>query len=356
MKELPETEDKKILGLLRPKFGGRTVYDESPAMKAAKADREGVSEADYSGLKIAAVIVGVSAFAFLFGYSLSFWGVFPSIAAGMFFVSLVALAPLLLKSRGLQFAAALVSSLALAIPLFIFGKIPLIPIGALAVFSIVMLAEGVIFGKKEIDNSLKVSFSKFSGAVVGKALTVIALAASISYGWHFTADDLFTDKFIDGIVSLSSPVVGYYAPGFTPEMKFSEFLEISARRALAGKDPIGFAVMPETLKRQQIDQTVENSRRALENNFAMEVDLEASVQDNFRKAAIDKLAGPARAVNPDHLSIAAAIVIFIFVRGVLWFFGWLAAALAFFVYQLLLATKFAEIYIESKTREMVILK
>jgi hypothetical protein len=356
MKELPETEDRKILGLFRPKFGSREAYGDSAAHKAAKAAREGISETDYSAVKIVSVIVGVSVFAFLFGYSLSAWGVFPSVAAGMVFVSVIALLPLLLKAKGLHLAAALSSSVMMAVPLLFFGKVPLVPVAALAVFSAVMLTEGLICGKRELDNSLKASFTKFSGKVIAKAFTVVALAAAISYGWRFDVEDLFSDRFIDGIVSLSSPIVGYYAPGFTPEMKFGDFLEISARRALAGKDAVNFAVMPETLRRQLINQTVENSRRALENNFAFSVDLDASFEENFRTAVVEKLAGPAKAINPDHLSIAAAIIVFIFVRGILWLFGWLAAALAFFMYQLLLATKFAEIYLESKTREIVLLK
>ena len=358
MKELPaETEEKKkILGLFRPKFGSRAAYDESPVSKAAKAAREGISEADYSAVKILSVILGVSAFAFLFGYSLSAWSGFQAAAAGLIFVSLIALLPLLLKAKNLQFVAALTSSVSMAAPLFLFGDVPLVPVAALAVFSVIMLTGGIIFGKREIDNSLKVSFTRFSGQVIAKAFTVVALAAAISYGWNFKAADLFSDKFINKVVSLSSPVVTYYAPGFTPEMKFGEFLEISARRSLAGKDAINFALMPDTLKRQLISQTVENSRRALENNFAVEVDLDASFEENFRKAVTEKIAGPAKAINPDHLSVAAAIVVFIFVRGTLWFLGWLVAAFAFFIYQLLLATKFAEIYLESKTREIVLLK
>jgi hypothetical protein len=349
MKELPKEEQtKKITDLFRPKSGLREASQET-SLKSA-------SEADYSPLKTSAVIIVGAGCAFIFGYALSVWPMPRSFAVGLIFASLFALMPLMLKAKSLHFAAAFISSVALVLPLYVFGHIPLIPIAVLVTLSVFILTAGVLYGKRELDNSLRISFMKFSGKVLMKTFTVIALAGAIAYGWNFKTEDIFSGKFIDGVISLSSPIVNYYAPGFTPEMKFSDLLEISARRIVTGEKSAEFALMPEALKKQLISQAIQDAQKTVESTFGVRVNLDASFRENVRTVITEKLKGPLEVIPDKYVAIAAMVIVFAFLRGALWLLGWLAAAISFLVYQLLLAVKFAKVYLEPKSKEVILLR
>lgn len=341
---------EKILGLFRPKFGSRSVYNEADEKESALT-----SEVDYSVIKVIAVIAVTSLLVFFFGYSLSYWSALRSGVIGLISVSFIILFPLLIKAKWLNFIGALAIVLSLGTSLLIFGKAPLIPIVALSIFSLIVLIEGFLRGRAEINNSLKMNFIKFSGKILSGTLTIISLAFAIYYGFNFKVDDLFSEKFLDGALSIASPLINYYSPGFSPEMKFNEFLQVSARRILL-KESSEFAFMPEPIKETLTNEKALKLKEVLEKDFAVKINPEAAFKDNFRVAVTDKFYSPAKNIFSDHLSIIAAVFIFSIIRGIFWVFGWISAAFAFFIYQFLLATKFAEIYLESKNREMVLLK
>ena len=70
----------------------------------------------------------------------------------------------------------------------------------------------------------------------------------------------------------------------------------------------------------------------------------------------DKLEQSAERMLPERLSLIATILVFMVARGFFWLLGWLSSVMAFLIFHLLLATKFAKIYVELKNREAVVLK
>ncbi|MFA5052583.1 MAG: hypothetical protein WC565_00775 [Parcubacteria group bacterium] len=335
-----------------------TIPTQEKTEKTKKAARrnEEISETDYSPIKVFAVIAVTAAFAFLFGYALFAWSFFSAIVTGIVFASFITLVPVLVKARKFLFLVSLFSSVLLALPLFIFGRIPFIPIIILAAVSVIILTEGIWRGKRELDNSLRVSFTKFSGKVLARAFTIIALAIAVSYGWNFKAEDLFSERFVRGMISVSSPVIGYYAPGFTLNMSFRDFLTISARQSLARPDAVEFALMPEGQKERLIDQKIADYETMLRDDIGLNIDLDASFEENFRNAATDKFQDVIETIPSNYLALIATIIIFTAVRGAFWLLGWLVALLSFLIYQLILAIKFAEVYFEPKSKEVVLLR
>jgi len=350
---MKKTKEEKIREKAEKKGRKNKFFREDISLKKPED-----AEADYSLWKIIAVIAVTAASAALFGLTLSHqFSLSRVFGAGLLFAAFITIQPLLIKDRNKILFSVFLSVISLFLPLFL-SDIPFFSPVFFSVMaaSFIFLVWGQLSGKEELDNALRIRFSKLSGRVLSKSLTAIALTAAIVFGWSFNINTLFSEKFINSIIDISKPVIGYYVPNFDPAMNFRDFLAVSAKQTLAGNNVVEFNLMPETLKNQLINQTVENSRRSLENNFGINIDLDLSFSENVRNAITEKLKDPASLIPADHLSIAAAIIIFLIARGTLWIFSWLVAALSFFVYQTLLAISFAEVTLETRSKEVILLK
>jgi hypothetical protein len=166
---------------------------------------------------------------------------------------------------------------------------------------------------------------------------------------------LFSDKFLDRILFIASPLIDYYSPGFDPEIKLEDFLDVSARRLLLN-DNSEFSSLAEPVKEALSAEKTSELTGALKEGFAVELDPKSSFKENFYTVIRDKFQQVAVKILPEHLFIIASIIIFTIVRSLFWLLGWLVSGISFLIYQILLATKFAEIYLESKSREAVVLK
>ena len=357
-------KNQKITNLFRPKSDSQETHkgegmsrrEEEMRRKAEKLAREGLSDSDYSLLKIFAVIIATTASALLFSYALIFWPFFYAVAAGFFSVSLIALIPLLLKSWSLHLASAFMISIAFMFPLFLFKNIPSVPAGVVAIFSIIVLIGGFISAKRELNNSLRISFIKFSGTIIARALTVIALVLAVAYGWNFQARALFSDQFISTMITFASPLIEQRIPGFTPQMELNKFFDTFVRQSFAQHDTANFTLLPINLQQQLVSQSATNLYQTIENSLGMDMKLEASFQENFKIIFLEKVVVPIEAIPAEHLALIATAIIFIAVRGPFWLLGWLVMVISFILLQLLLVIKFAETYLEPRSKEIILIK
>ena len=330
---------------------------EKEKIKAENFIREDLSDTDYSLIKIFAVIIITTASAFIFSYALIFWSFVHAIIMGLFSVSLIVFVPLFIKSWSLHLASAFTISIAFILPLFLFKDIPATPTGVVAVISIIiMLIGGFISAKRELNNSLRISFTKFSNKIITKTLTVIALILAIAYGWNFQARTFFSDQFISTAITFSSPLIKQYVSGFTPDMKLSDFFNVFAKQSFIQHDSANFALLPIDLQQQLISQSTTSLYDTIESNLGADINLESSFQENLKIIILDKVVTPIERIPAERLSLIATIIIFIAVRGPLWFLGWLIIAVSFILFQLLLAIKFAETYLELRSKEIVLIK
>jgi len=349
--------------LFRPKSNNREAdnkkalsRDEKEKIKAEKFIREGLSDSDYSLLKIFTVIIITTASAFLFSYALVFWSFIHAVVIGLFSVSLIVFVPLFLKSSSLHLASAFTISIAFILPLFFLKNIPPLPAGIVAIFSIIVLMGGFTSAKKELNNSLRIFFVKFSNRIVARALTVIALVLAVAYGWNFQARALFSDQFISTAMTFSSPFIEQRISGFTPEMKLSDFFDVFVKQSFVQHDSASFALLPINLQQQLISQSTKSLYHTIENSLGIDMNLESSFQENLKIIILDKVVTPIEAIPAERLALIATIIIFIAVRGPFWLLGWIVIAFSFVLFQLLLAIKFAETYLEHRTKEIVLIK
>ena len=209
---------------------------------------------------------------------------------------------------------------------------------------------------RDRNNSLRISFTKFSGAIIARALTVIALVLAVAYGWNFQARTILSDQFINKVMTFSSPLIEQYVPGFTPQMELSNFFDIFVRRSFARHDPAGLALLPINLQQQLISQSSKNLYQTIENNLGVSMNLEASFQENFKNIILDKVVIPIEAIPAEQLALIVTAIIFIAVRGPFWLLSWLVMIVSFILLQLLLVIKFAETYLEPRSKEIILVK
>lgn len=314
-------------------------------------------EADYSPWKIFAVIAFTCLSAGAFGVFLGY-GIVGGIAGtGLLFLSCLVMQALLIKSLARFALGAVFESLSLVAPIiYLKPDFPLLPLAFAALLNFLLIVWAQFSARDALDNELKVRFTKIAKAVLPRSFTAFAVVIAVIYGFSFKPETLFSPDFIGPMVGISAPIVGYFIPDFSPEMSARDFLAVSARQSLAKNGVIDFNVMPASLRDQIIDKTVESSKKALEDSFSISIDLNASFSDNVRFALADKLEIAVREIPPYFISIGAAIVIFLIAKAVSFIVYWLVALFAFVMYQVLLAIGFAEVTLESRSREIVLMK
>lgn len=314
-------------------------------------------EADYSFWKVTVVFSVMAVFAFFFGLSLVYLPFSRAIAAGLLFSAFLTLQPILIKGFQRMALSTAIGTAALFLPVFLSSKgIPLLVLVISAVASFGMFMWGQYAGKMELENTLRIKFSKLAGSILSKSLSAVALIIALVYGWSFNIDIIFSEQSMERIIAISSPVIGYYIPNFSPDMPLRDFLEVSARQSLAGNNVISFNLMPETLKQQLINQTIDSSRKSLENNFGVSVDLDSSFKNNLIKSVTDKFKAPVSAIPKGQVSLVATMFLFVGLRTGLWLLSWLAVMLSFLIYQIVLAVNFAQLSLEPRSKEVILLK
>jgi len=314
-------------------------------------------EADYSVLKIFSVISFTCLSAAAFGVFLGL-GIVGGIAGtGLLFLSCLVMQSLLIKSIARFATGAIFESVAIVAPImFLKPDFPLLPLAFATVLNFLLIVWSQFSARDALENELKVRFTKISKAVLPKSFTALAIVIAVIYGFAFKPETLFSPSFVDPIVGIAAPVVGYFVPDFSPEMTARDFLAVSARQSLASNGVIDFNVMPATLRNQIIDQTVESSKKALEDGLSISIDLTASFSDNVRFALSEKMKDAVQKIPPYFISLAAAFVIFLLVKAISFIVYWLVALFAFVMYQALLAIGFAEVTLEPRSREIVLMK
>lgn len=314
-------------------------------------------EADYSLWKIISVVAFTCLAAAAFGIFLAL-GIVGGIAGtGLLFLSCLVMQALLIKGLGRFALGAVFESIAMVAPIiFLDRAFPIVPLAFAAVIAFLAFVWAQLSARDALENELKVRFLKISKAVLPKSFTAVAIVMAVVYGFAFKKETLFSAEFIDPMVGAVSPVVGYFVPDFKIDMSARDFLAVSAKQSLAKNGVIDFNVMPEKLRNQVIDKTVESSKKALEDSFGVTIDLTKSFRDNVRSVLADRLRVIVDKLPAYLVSLAVALVIFLLVKAVGFLVYWIVAFFAFVMYQVLLSTGFAEVMLEPRSREIVLMK
>ncbi|MDD4931701.1 MAG: hypothetical protein PHG66_06180 [Candidatus Colwellbacteria bacterium] len=314
-------------------------------------------EADYSIWKVISVIAFTAASAAAFGIFLSLGIPGGTAGTALLFLSCLVMQALLIKSSSISMAGAAIESAAMVIPVFLLKPgFPLLPLAFAVALSFLFMVWATLSARDTLDNELKIRFSKVAGAVLPKSFTAIAIFLAMIFGFSFRSDTLFSPGFIGPLVDLATPVIGYFVPNFSSDMTTRDFLAVSASSALAKNGVIDFNLMPDSLRDQIINESVEGSKKALENGFGITISLDVSFKDSVRLALSEKLKDVVSKMPPYIISVMVALIVFSLVKALGLFVHWLVTFFAFVIYQILLATGFAETILEPRSREIVVMK
>lgn len=327
------------------------------------------AEVDRSMVKIG-VLAAVGAISFfLFGLFLK---LFILEKAGNFFIFLVAAAIVFLIVFFLQiffiktsrWMNLFVSCEVLGLAVGFYDKISsTLLLVVLAVFLILLWAN--YSGRREFQNTLKIRFFQISKVVFPKAIMGLALFASVAYYdlsglGNLASGDKNQEFFISqpAFEKIVLPTAGIVNKlNIFPEIDFSlpieDLVKDMAKKQI--EENSQFKMLPQAMKNQLIVQAAKEIETRISDFFGVPIKSKSTVSQTLYKAMVDKFSNLPQNIKSVILMGIAALI-FLTIEGIAWPIRLAVSVLAWLVYEILLAAGFATIVLESKSREMVILK
>ncbi|MBI5147963.1 MAG: hypothetical protein HZA37_02320 [Parcubacteria group bacterium] len=273
-------------------------------------------------------------------------------AALALFLVFFLLQALLIKNFGRQALVVFLESA--AIFAFFYALIsPTLLFGLTVVFGLFLWAANA--GKKELENGMKIRFFRVGKTALSKAATALAVAIGIIYYIYAAgAGGFFLSKEAvrQSIVPVSG-IIGRFIPGFTMESSVNDIIKNISSVNL--ENDSRFQTLPSEVRAQLIKEASSQLLKQLSDFLGVSVSGAEKIDGLLHKIAEDNFTK----LDPNGKSaafwIAAAAVALTF-RGAAFLAVWAAEALAFLAYQFLIVSGAATIALESRSREIIVLK
>lgn len=230
-------------------------------------------------------------------------------------------------------------------------------VGALLAALILFLAH--FSGQSEMKNLLKIKFWRIGKIVVPKALTAIALFASIAYYANLREKIVGgEDFFISGsgfekIIAPGAPLLKKIVPEFDMSLGAGEVINKLAKAQIE-ENPQA-QILPEDIKKQLVVDTARDLEKKISDFLGTPLDPKAKVSDTLYGAMIKKVSGLSEE-SRGIFQIGLAALIFLTIIGLVLPIRWLVSSIAFLVYESLIALGFAVVSLEGRSKEIIILK
>lgn len=296
---------------------------------------------DFSRFKIAVIgILGIAS-AFGAGYFLSVVDLFLGTALALIFVIIFTLQAFFVNGKGTLALLILLEAVALGAP---FYRIPTLYYGLLVFILFVMLYLGSLSGIRELDNAFKVPFFKIARIVLVSSMTALALFVGSLY-MGFGGAGYLSDTQIKSFIGLNvDPVIKMFIPTYTSKTSVEKLLTQVVLKQL-----------PPSQQDQLVAPVIGKLAKDIESFVGVPLSLTNTLSD-----AIFKVANSRISRLESDAKIVLAIVLFI----AAWFFAKSAAAIVYypvviftyFVYEILFMTGFVYLQLETRNREVIVLK
>lgn len=328
------------------------LYDNTPLGNAQ------ATEVDYSAIKVNGLAaVGVAAAA-AFSYYLNIVLVNFSAPAGIYFLTaaavfliLVFLESLFVKDFGRLSAIFFIEAAALAAPFYgHFSRF--IFIGT--VITLLFLIWGGWSGKTELQYSTKIRIFRIARSVLPKAVT--ALSVFIAAGYISVYQDnkvLISRSAFERIVISSEGIVRWYYGDFSFADTFQQAAQKIILRQNSGN--LAYQTLTSAQKADLLKKTTEELRQRISVFFDVPVGNEQKLMDILYSGFTKFSLNISQSQKVAALFIFAA-VIFLIVRSFGAPFYWLVALAAAAVFEILIALGFAVVLLETKSKEIIVLK
>ena len=258
----------------------------------------------------------------------------------IFWMAIFILSSLLVKSLNIGFGIIFLE--VFAVWIFLPGKFSLFPILAVAAL-FGGLALGFLRGRTEVQNSLEIKFLKASRRASNLALTGIALFVTLILLGTFGFREFNVSKrAFEVVLKAAEPIVVQFIPGFSLAAPFNETLKNFVRSRVQ-----------QGTQEAAINETASNLRADIVKSTGTTLEPGDTTIDALYKIFTFKLLTlPLDLKN--FVFLTAGILIFFLMKGVNFFLNLIINAVAFLLYQLLIAFNFMHIASENRTKEVLI--
>ncbi len=300
------------------------------------------AEVDMSALKINGMAVTGMILAFAFSFSLLkvFAGggtpfVITVIVAAALFLVMIFLQTLFVKDSGRLSILLFLETVAMFLP-FIFQFSGFLIAGA--VITYLFLLWGSMSGKSEMQQAMKIKIWRLSKFVLPKAVTAISIFIAAAYISFFQDQNLVVSKetFMK-IIPTVDVVTSFVYPGISFNDSFESVLS-----TISGE---------QKLTAEQVEESRLKLKELVKIDFEARDSLTNIIYDAYKNYAIMIPSG-----QKILILIVLGIALFFTVRTVGAPVYWLVALLTALIYEILLALGFAVVVLETRSKEIVLLK
>ena len=206
--------------------------------------------------------------------------------------------------------------------------------------------------RKEINNALKISFSKIGKIILPKAIASLALFSSVVYIVTIGGDSLISRTGFEKMMMPSFSLIQKFYPEFDFSLTLNEFFAFLASES-ASKIP-QFEILPKSVKAQMINQSAKEFQGRFE-EFIGPINSKLKITDAIYEALMEKFRRASEKTQSLVL-LGIAFFIFIFLESLARPFRLIVTFLTYIIYEILLALGFAKVEFEGTSREIIILK
>lgn len=219
-----------------------------------------------------------------------------------------------------------------------------------AVF-VLFLLHGAYRGRSEIDNMLKIRFTRLVRVISRSMITavVVFLGIIIVLSNNFS----ISRESVDKTIKLSAPIIERFIEGFDGEVNTGTFLKQITERELRESEAfIALSVRDRQIivERQAIDLKLR-----IEKSIGAAINLDASISENIYEIIDTKLSGlePRAQI---YWSVILIATLWLSVQSVEFIIYIPLTILVFLIYELLFVLKFATMQMETRSKELISLK
>jgi len=263
------------------------------------------------------------------------------------FLSLLALQAFFLKEFGYIALALFLETAALVAPYYHTSFSYLI-LSAAIIF--VCFLGGVLSGRRELENALKVPFSRVARKALVGGMTGVLFGAAVLGTVGSGSSPFSYENLIKVVLDPAiTPVMKYYSPDYTPSMTVRGVLAHIIRRAQPTIDSL-----PQKVGDKALNDLVNTAAAQLKDSLGVEVNLDATVSANVTDLLAKKIETTGL---PVQLLIYAVVflLLWITVRFVAAVLSYPLLVVTFILFEIFIAAGFAVIQLESRSREIVLL-
>ena len=270
------------------------------------------------------------------------------------FLAVFVLQTLFLKSKLIINFVVLLESLALAIPFLSYFSWYVLAAWLLAFLNFLNAS---FRGRSEMDNQLQIKFFRIKKPVVSRAFTALSLFIALIYfnGPNAGADFGLSKQTIKSFLKPSEPVLqSTLIKNFSFDMSIYQFVDAVLGSQIADKIGISSEAIPQAMRAPLINQGIAQLRTQLapygitfRNN-----DTITDILYDYLSKLVVRIPESFRPL----ITFGLMFLVFLAVRSLGFIFHWAAGALSYLLYELAMLSGFARLTLESRSREIILLK